>query len=358
MKSPFDARPLVVAVSFALAPLAALPTVALGQSQSKTHAQVDSIATDTTQLRITLRGSNFSTVKSLKVLMSGVSQPLPILSMTDQVLIGLLPSNITPGSYLVTVGNGNGADDTDFFFTFGAAGAQGPAGPTGPAGPAGATGPTGANGANGATGATGAQGPVGATGAQGPIGATGAQGPIGATGAQGPVGATGAQGPTGPTGATGPQGPVGIGLQGPAGPTGATGPAGTTGQIGGTQVFGGLNFFTPGNLAVAPGGSSLSVPAGSTLHVSFWATATQVGTTGGCFAEYRVTLNGGILPERTFQFTPPPGAIGPIGTTISNTRAFGNLPAGNYTVTINTATPCAGQIRLDEIGITMLLVKG
>ena len=349
MKSPFDARPLVVAVSLALAPLAALPTTALGQS--KTHAQVDSIATDTTQLQITLRGSNFSTVKSLKLLMSGVSQPLPILSMTDQVLIGLLPSNITPGSYLVTVGNGNGADDTDFFFTFGAVGAQGPAGPTGPAGPAGATGATGAAGAMGPTGATGAQGPLGATGA---AGATGAQGPVG------PMGATGPQGPAGATGATGAQGFAGAtGQIGPTGATGPAGPAGTTGQIAGTSVFGGLNFIIPGNLVTVPQPSAtVSVASGGSLHVTYWATTTLLTTQGGCFAEFRMRLNGGLLAERTFQFTPPPGVLGNFGTTISHTTAFGNMPAGNYTITIDTASPCGGSIRLDEIGITALVLKG
>lgn len=348
MKSPFDARPLVVAVSLALLPLATLPTSAL--AQSKTHAQVDSISTDTTQLQVTLRGSNFSTVKSLKLFMSGVSQPLPILSMTDQVLIALLPTNIAPGTYLATVGNGNGADDTDFFFTFGAIGAQGPTGPTGPAGPAG---PTGANGATGATGLAGAAGPTGATGAAGATGATGAQGPAGATGAQGPVGATGAQGPVGATGAQGPAGPTGAtGAQGPAGP------AGTTGQIAGTSVTGGTNFFIQGNLLTAPGAATVSVAAGGSLHVTYWATTTLVNNQGGCYAEFRIRLNGGLLPERHFQFTPPPGILGAFPTTTSHTQAFGNLPAGNYTVTIDTASPCGNAIRLDELGITTLVIRG
>ena len=179
----FDARTVVVAVALAFAPLA-LPAPAWAQSRNQ--AQIDSVSYDPASLRITIRGHNFSTVKSIKLFLSGEAQALPILQVSDQVVVGLLPAAIQPGSYAVVVGDGNGVNDADFFVTLGAAGPQGPKGDTG------ATGATGPQGAKGDTGATGATGPQGLKGDTGATGATGPQGP------KGDVGATGAQGPAGP----------------------------------------------------------------------------------------------------------------------------------------------------------------
>ena len=113
--------------------------------------------------------------------------PLTLAFTTATSIDAVLPV-MAPGTYLLTLAIGSGADPRrvnddgskydEFWVTLGAAGAQGPAGRDGVDG---ATGPVGPQGPAGATGATGAQGPIGATGAQGPIGAMGPQGPAGVT---------------------------------------------------------------------------------------------------------------------------------------------------------------------------------
>lgn len=219
-------------------------------------AQVDVSAN-----RMTITGVNFgSSVPTVKL--EGVK--LTLVSHSPTQIVANLPSNIQPGTYLLTVSRGNGNPKNDAFdVTIGATGAQGPAGapgPQGPVGPAGTQGPQGVKGETGAPGAVGAQGAQGETGSQGtrgeagPQGETGAQGPTGPMGPQGLQGPQGEQGPQGlkgdqgdtgetgapgPAGAQGPQGERGLqgeqgvqGLTGPQGPQGATGPVGPQGERG------------------------------------------------------------------------------------------------------------------------------
>ena len=231
MNDKLRLRPLCIATSLVFASLASLPHAAFAANPNA--AVIDSAAADAALVNLTLRGSHFSAVRRLTLTLSGVPQPLPIVSSSDQVLVALLPPAIAPGTYLVTLGSDPGNQD-DFFVTLGAVGATGATGPAGPQGATGATGPMGAAGATGATGAQGAAGPTGPKGDTGAMGPTGAKGDTGAIGPTGPKGDTGATGPTGPkgdTGAIGATGPTGAkgdtGATGPTGPQGPAGPAGT-----------------------------------------------------------------------------------------------------------------------------------
>lgn len=107
---------------------------------------------------------------------------LTVTSSSNSQIQVSLPSNVQPGTYLLTVTNGPGnAQMDELWITLGAAGPAGPAGPTGATGPA---------------------GPAGATGPAGPAGPVGPQGPQGPVGPQGPTGPQGAQGEAGPAGAS------------------------------------------------------------------------------------------------------------------------------------------------------------
>lgn len=295
----FRLRPLVFATSLAFASLMPL---AFDAAASNTQAVIDSINADPALVNITLHGQHFTSVKRLSLLLSGTAVPLPILSVTDQAIVALLPPGVLPGSYVVTLASGDSGNTEDFFATLGSTGPMGPTGatgPQGPQGPQGVVGPTGLQGPQGVVGPTGAQGPqgntgptgatgaqglkgdTGATGAQGPKGDTGATGPVGPTGAQGPkgdtgaTGATGAQGLKGDTGATGPVGPTGAqglqGLQGPAGPTGATG---ATGPAGAAVGFGSNTNWghasngaecTLGQVLLTAGTAAVGLPANGQL---------------------------------------------------------------------------------------------
>src|SRR5690349_2135691 len=173
MPKEFRLRPLAFATSLAFASLMPLPFAALAADN---HAVINSAAADSSLVNLTLHGQHFASVKRLTLLLSGTPVPLPILSITDQTIVALLPVGIAPGSYVVTLGSADSGNAEEFFVTLGGVGPAGPTGATGPQGPQGNTGPT------GATGPQGVQGPQGATGPQGPLGNTG---PAGATGVQG-----------------------------------------------------------------------------------------------------------------------------------------------------------------------------
>jgi hypothetical protein len=113
--------------------------------------------------------------------------PLSVVSMTPTQIDALVPANVVPGSYLLTVTLGKSksvsdglkddAKSDEFWVTIGAAGQQGPAGTAGLQGAMGPIGP------QGIPGVAGAAGRDGASGAQGPIGPQGMPGPAGASGA-------------------------------------------------------------------------------------------------------------------------------------------------------------------------------
>ncbi len=168
--------------------------------------------------RITISGEEFGTSEP-EVVFDGTT--LDVLTNTPTEIVAQLPATVTPGTYLLTVSNGQGSSQSDSFNVMvGAVGPPGPTGPQGepgPQGPQGETGPQGPQGTPGERGAPGPVGPQGDTGAQGPIGPQGERGPQGVAGPQGPVGPQGEQGPAGSNGAqgpTGPQGPKGLNWKG------------------------------------------------------------------------------------------------------------------------------------------------
>lgn len=346
-----------LAAALAVAALALNPSMALADNGSP--AVIQSAAVDSDLLHLTVQGSHFTRVKGIRLVLSGVATPLPIISLSDQAIVALLPPGITPGTYALGVVSGQGNDDMhmvdDFFVTIGSIGAPGPAGPkgdtgaTGPAGPMGATGNAGPAGLKGDTGATGPAGPLGATGPAGPagpIGATGPAGPTGATGAAGPAGPAGATGATGPAGATGASGPAG-----PAGATGATGPAGTAGQAAGT--------FKLGALGVIPLGSSfkttsITVPAGSPadLLVSLVVGASTASATP-CSGSFAI-ISDGTAPAFVTQSIPNGGAF----TTISLTYAISPILEGVHSIgiwAINNS--CSPGINVYQADLTTAILR-
>ncbi|HZJ54174.1 MAG TPA: hypothetical protein VFD38_08540 [Myxococcaceae bacterium] len=148
-----------------------------------------------------IHGTGFGT-KNGTVTLAG--QRVGVASWSPTDIVAVLPSNLLPASYLLTVTPARGRCVKAGFDVAVGAGTQGPPGPVGPAGPA---------------------------GPPGPVGATGPTGPIGPAGPQGPIGLTGPAGSTGPAGPAGPQGPIGLtGPQGPPGPGGVA--AAFTAQFG------------------------------------------------------------------------------------------------------------------------------
>ena len=170
-----------------------------------------------------IHGTNFGT-RSGTVTLGG--QRLGVASWSPTDIVAVLPANVLPASYLLTVTVQRGRCVTAGFDVAvgtgsGTQGSPGPAGPAGPTGPAGAAGPAGPI------------GPAGPAGPPGPIGLTGPAGATGPAGPPGPIGLTGAAGATGPAGPAGPAGP-----QGPAGPTGPQGPPGDGASAAFTAQFG------------------------------------------------------------------------------------------------------------------------
>ena len=314
-------RSVALAISLAFAAFALAPSVALADNGNP--AVINSASADDGLVHLTLHGTNFTKVKSIRLILSGVATPLPILSLTDRMVVALLPAGIAPGTYAVSVVAGQGADANtvdDFFVAIGGAGAPGPAGPAGPAGPTGATGPA---------------GPIG------PMGATGAPGPAGATGATGPAGPAGATGAAGPAGEVGPQGPAGP--TGPTGPTGATGPAGpssTTGQLA-TSTTLTPPFLSPGTLilgaTMTSTGAAVSVtiptaPPASDLVVSFDTTIQIFSNSSfACSALFAPALDG--VSSAPVHVLIANGFI----TTFGATRAFSNVSSGTHVVSLNFA---------------------
>lgn len=200
---------------------------------------------------ITIRGASFNQAKGpLQVFVSGFDTPLLVSSYADDTIVALLPANIAPGSYLLSLVNKHAGDD--LAFTLGVQGSKGEKGETGGIGP---------QGPQGNTGGIGPQGPQGNTGGIGPQGPQGTTGGIGPQGPQGNTGGIGPQGPKGDKGETGGLGPEGP--KGDKGDTGGVGPQGNPGVVDYTRaianqssVQAGANFniggsgFIQGNASV------------------------------------------------------------------------------------------------------------
>jgi hypothetical protein len=125
-----------------------------------------------------VHGTGFGT-KSGTVTLGG--QRLGVASWSPTDIVAVVPSNLLPASYLLTVTPSRGRCVKAAFEVAVGVGGQGSVGPPGPVGPAGPAGP---------------QGPIGLTG---PAGATGPAGPIGPAGPQGPTGSPALPAPPGPS---------------------------------------------------------------------------------------------------------------------------------------------------------------
>jgi hypothetical protein len=119
---------------------------------------------------LSMEGQNLVGRDETNVTVTLAGTSLVVLSATESRVLAQLPSDIGPGSFLLSVARGPAAVQSDAFdLTIGTAG---PPGPTGPRGEKGDTGPDGLPGPTGQTGPEGPRGPTGATGAQGPAGTT------------------------------------------------------------------------------------------------------------------------------------------------------------------------------------------
>ena len=319
MKNPFSTRPLVLALSLAVMPMTAL-------ADNGKPAVIDSASADAGLVNLTIHGNNFTKVKSVRLWLGGTATPLPIVSLTDQVLVALLPAGVAPGTYSLALGTGGSGGDAnivdDFFVTLGGTGTAGPAGPAGPQGAAGATGPA---------------GPQGATGPAGPQGAPGPAGPQGATGPAGP------QGDTGPTG--------------PAGPSASTTPIG---QFARSDYFDSLNYAIPPASGFTPTGASVNVTVpfsitGLTrdLLVSY-ETFNVVPLANPCALAFYIdvdngSLFSGIAIQGFFEFSNATGA--PFARTV----AIPGLPVGSHTVRLMVGTNCTGAT-VSSASLTTVLI--
>jgi len=114
---------------------------------------------------VTITGQNLAGSRPPIVSLSG--QPLQMRAWNAEGLQAVLPAGLSPGTYLIEVANGSGANNfATADITIGAIGPAGPAGPRGPAGPAGPVGPVGPVGPSGLQGVKGDTGPTGPPGGQ------------------------------------------------------------------------------------------------------------------------------------------------------------------------------------------------
>ena len=285
-----------------------------------------------------IHGTGFGT-KNGTVTLGG--QRLGVASWSPTDIVAVVPQNLLPASYLLTVTPAHGRCVRAAFDVAVGAGGQGSVGPPGPVGPAGPAGP---RGATGPAGAAGPAGPIGPAGPQGPSGLTGPPGATGPAGANGPPGPAGAIGPPGPAGAIGPPGPAGaIGLPGPAGAIGPPGPAGAIGPPGPAGPQGPIGFTGPAGSVGAPGPIGLPGPSGP---------PGSDGATGPAGPQGSPGATGPAGPPG------PPGSQGPSAgftaqfglsttpVTVTNTSVTSLfVPLGSYIVsskvvlTNNSATP-------------------
>ena len=154
--------PKVLATSLVLAVAIAGPSAHANAAVTPT---IFSTAVNSSTNQITITGQNFSPHRAAPVV-SLDNTKLVLISFTNQGAVASLPSDLGPGSYLLTVSNSQKLTGS-FAVTLGAAGPQGTPGPQGPAGPQGTPGSPGSPGAPGAPGPPGPVGPSHAYSASG-----------------------------------------------------------------------------------------------------------------------------------------------------------------------------------------------
>jgi type VI secretion system VgrG family protein len=147
-------------------------TGAIGDEGANGHKpDISSVAADILNHRITIAGENLGPGR-LDVTLG--NRTLLVVSASAAQVVAVLPSDVGPGTYRLTLSKTPGRGLTDEFeVTIGAAGPQGPPGTPGSPGPPGAPGAPGAPGTPGAPGAPGAPGSPGERGPQGPAGPAG-----------------------------------------------------------------------------------------------------------------------------------------------------------------------------------------
>ena len=156
---------LVRMATIALLTLTAGPR-AIGDEGANGHKpHISSVVADILNHRITIRGEDFGSAKPVLTL---GNRTLMVLSASPQQVVAVLPGDVGPGTYRLTLSRTPGRGLTDEFeVTIGAAGPQGPPGTPGSPGPPGAPGAAGATGAPGAPGSPGERGPRGPAGPAG-----------------------------------------------------------------------------------------------------------------------------------------------------------------------------------------------
>jgi len=227
-----------------------------------------------------------------------------IVEQYPESLVGVVPSDLGPGTYRLTLYRNVAMHDT-LGVTVGGAGLQGEPGPVGPQGPQGEVGPMGPMGPQGEVGPTGPMGPQGEVGPMGPMGPQGEVGPVGPAGAQGPQGEVGPVGPAGaqgPQGEMGPVGPAGAkGLQGPQGEVGSIGPAGAQGPQGEVGPMGPAGAQGPQGEVGPMGPAGAQGPQG------------EVGPVGPAGAQGLQGPQGEVGPMGPAGAQGPQGEVGPMG---------------------------------------------
>jgi hypothetical protein len=317
--------------------------------------QIAAAASDPALTTLFVNGENFTS--NALVYLAGVPLGNVVVSSGGTQLSAALPAGLLPGSYRITIVQGNGTPyTTTFDVTLGSTGAEGPAGPVGPPGPQGEQGEQGIQGEPGVDGAAGAPGAAGAAGPQGEAGAAGAQGPQGDVGPQGPAGPAGAQGAQGVAGAQGPQGPQGFqGFPGAQGPQGPAGPAGVIqsafNSAGPATVPVALAFIGPTTTVAVQNGQKIFIDATAALG------STAAGGADGlrlyvCYklgANPVITVGQGIFDFKVAQNTRH--AFGMSGITPG-------LPANSYSVGLCGFDPNGGNTNWNsnEYGYVTALV--
>jgi hypothetical protein len=177
--NPARTRGRIVLVAAAMALVVSGPIA--GQSGARPQLVILQVEADWANQTLFIEGRHFVWANDSQAAVTLAGHALPVLNVVDTQIQALLPADLRPGDYLLTVSRGSGTVQSDAFaVTVGASGASGPPGDRGDPGP---------------------------TGAPGPQGDAGPQGPPGPAGPKGDTGDPGLRGPPGPSGGVGTDGP-------------------------------------------------------------------------------------------------------------------------------------------------------
>lgn len=155
-------------IAFTIAFATTTASLTFAQTTARNRMVIRSATASELPGRLVIRGANLAEPNGAPPAVMLADQPLTVDTAVADQIIAILPNDLQPGSYLLTVSRGAGVPLNDTFeVTIGATGAEGPPGPTGATGPAGLPGPQGPQGMQGTQGPQGLQGPQGPTGPAG-----------------------------------------------------------------------------------------------------------------------------------------------------------------------------------------------